>query len=204
MKLPAPLVKAETLLRGLSGENVPPWSARALKGFLVEVVDIPSSAALSVAGELVRGAQEHGEPCVWAATEASIFFPPDMADCGVDLEHLMVVRVPELSAVARSVEYLVRSGGFGLVVADFTIGTAREVDSRFGGRVVRLAREYNTAVICLTREGSLGSLVAVRAEARRERVAEGSFRTVVNVIKDRRYGPGERYTEFRRGPDGVR
>ena len=189
------------------------WSIRSLAGLLVEIVSPPASSVLTVAAGLVREAQQQGEPCAWISTGESCFFPPDMVRCGVDLARLLVVRVPDVPAAARSAEYLARSSGFGLIVADFTAGTAREVDYRFAGRVVRLARTNNTAVVCLTGEACLGSLVAVRAEARRERaagrngvedVSEGAFRTVLQVTKDRRYGPGTVLTETRYAPDGVR
>lgn len=214
MNVTASLVRAEDLVHGHREDPtaLSAWSIRSLAGLLVEIVSPPASSVLTVAAGLVRDAQQQGEPCAWVSSGESCFFPPDMARCGVDLEHLLVVRVPDVPAAARSTEYLARSSGFGLIVADFTTGTAREVDYRFAARAVRLARAHNTAVVCLTGEACLGSLVAVRAEARRERVAEeegtggppeGVFRTVLQVTKDRRYGPGTVFAETRYGPDGV-
>ena len=87
-------------------------------------------------------------------------------------------------------------------------------------RLLGLAREHESAVLFLTRkrggDASLGSLVSLRAEARREPVArpvsagEGAGRAGVSaftctarVLKDKRGGPGWKHVEVCRGPDGL-
>ena len=47
-----------------------------------------------------------------------LFYPPDVAQLGIDLAALVVVRVPKPDAIARPGEKLLRSGGLGLVVLD--------------------------------------------------------------------------------------
>lgn len=171
-------------------------------GRLVEMVQLPSAATLTVTADLLAEAQSRGQPCAWISAGESTIYPPDLARCGVDLEILLVVRVPEFSGVARSAEYLVRSGGFGLVVADFTSGPARKVDGNFTARLVRLVRLHQVALVCLTREGTLGSMVSLRIEPRRE-YRRGAFATETRVTKDRLNGPGAVLREQRCGPDGL-
>ncbi len=208
MELSGSLVKAASLVHdGPRDDGAGSWNVASLAGLLVEIVDTSPSSVLTAAVELVHEAQEIGEPCVWVTTVESAFYAPDLARSGVDLEALLVVRVPDLSAVARSAEYLVRSGGVGVLIADFTSSSAGEIDRRFAPRIVPLARTHGTAVICLTPENRLGSLVTVRAEAVRERnrgdSVEGTFCSVVRITKDRRYGAGEEFRRMRYGPDGV-
>jgi recombination protein RecA len=71
-----------------------------------------------------------------------------------------------------------------------------------------LAKQYDTALICVTEKGSdrpsLGSLVSLRAHAVRTRRREDRFRCEVRVLKDKRRGPGWKHTEVCRAPDGLR
>src|SRR5207249_12071336 len=61
-------------------------------------------------------AQRRGELVGWSMPGESFFYPPDVAQGGVDLDALVVVRVPDVPAVPRAGEKLLRSGAFGLVV----------------------------------------------------------------------------------------
>lgn len=166
---------------------LPVWDFSTLAGLLVEVVHGAATAAFTVTADLVRQAQGAVEPCAWISTARHLFYPPDLARTGVDLSSLLVVRVPEVTAVARSAEYLVRSGGFGLVVADFTSGSTRKFDSGFTARMVRLVRKHNAALVCITRGETLGSLVSLRVAPRRVR-SHGGTEAALEVIKDRRHG----------------
>lgn len=198
------MVRARELVRDSFSYSEHPWEVAALAGLLVEVVYTPASAVMSTAATLVRDAQKRRLSCAWITTDDHVFFPPDMAHRGINLDRLLMVRVPDTVAVAWSAEQLARSGGFGVLVVDCSTDTASVTRSRFAARIAPLARRYGTVVVCLTRDGTLGSLVSVRVETWRERIAESTFTTGVRAVKDRRCGPGIMCRETVRGPDGVR
>jgi recombination protein RecA len=145
------------------------------------------------------------------------------------LSQLAVVRVSDLHAAYRATVELTRSGGFGLVVLDLGPPmfqkafqkVARPARSRrfsknssvpFVTKLVGLAQKTSTAVVVLTEKtkesSSLSSLVSLRLEA--SRVADKpnaphpGFRVELEVLKDKRRGPGRRYREACRAPAGLR
>ena len=99
------------------------WGLAALRGRLTELSARGATATLTTAIELVLEAQHATEPIAWVTLGNTSFYPPDLADSGVDLAALLVVRVHDVTAAARAAERLLRSGAFGLVVLDFG-GTA--------------------------------------------------------------------------------
>ena len=240
--------KARDLISPRSGER---WGHEALSGYLTELVGDSDSANLSVAGRLVLHAQTAGELVAWVTTRRDIFFPPDLAAVGVDLDTLPVVWAeegadavpgdeyiarggksirPTASAArdgnsqragkgrtspgfrgklagraVRATERLLRSGAFGLVVIDLADGYVLHPVGQ--GRLLRLAKTHDAQVLIL-RPGRAdgvygGSLVTVRVESRRERIAPGRFRCTITNIKDKREGPGWTTSEEFDGPPGV-
>ncbi|HEY4055560.1 MAG TPA: hypothetical protein VGM39_03090 [Kofleriaceae bacterium] len=100
------------------------WSLAALRGRLIEVSGANGTAALTSVIDLVHEAQTQGEPVAWIVPTAvdergGMFYPPDAADCGIDLAALVIVRTANPAAAGRAAERLMRSGAFGLVVIDF-------------------------------------------------------------------------------------
>jgi recombination protein RecA len=180
------------------------WGYAALAGRLAELSGAGASALLTAAFGLVLEAQQAGDPVAWVTSRASSFFPPDAADGGVDLAALAVVRVEDALQAARAADQLLRSGGFGLVVLDLAWGSGEvRVPVPQQVRLAGLAQKHAAAVLALTAKGpdrpSLGSLVSVRAEARR-----GPGPTCeVHVLKDKRRGPGETRREACRAPAGL-
>jgi recombination protein RecA len=180
------------------------WGYAALAGRLAELSGTGASALLTAAFGLVLEAQQAGDPVAWVTSRTSSFFPPDAAEGGVDLEALAVVRVEDALQAARAADQLLRSGGFGLVVLDLAWGTGEvRVPAPQQVRLLGLAQKHAAAVLALTAKGpdrpSLGSLVSVRAEARR-----GPGPTCeVRVLKDKRRGPGETRREACRAPAGL-
>ena len=188
------------------------WRLAALAGRLAELSSREGAAGLTLAFSLVLDAQRAGEPVGWLTADESAFFPPDAARGGVDLDALVVVRLPAAEQLPRAAEHLARSGAFGLLVLD--LGEAARVPVPMQMRLLGLARQHESAVLFLTRKrrdaASLGSLVSLRAEARQEPAGEGGRRTGVSafkctarVLKDKRGGPGWRHVEVCRGPDGL-
>jgi recombination protein RecA len=191
-----------------------PWTRPALAGRLVELSGAGPSAALTFAVALVLDAQRRGETAAWVTARGSTFFPPDVADGGVDLAALPVVRVPETRHVTRAGERLVRSGAFDLVVLDLdpglggdAVAAADAVPLPLVTRILGLAERHATAVVFVTKKPSaapsVSSLVSLRAEARRTRVRDGEFVCDLTALRDKRRPAGWTYREPRRGPDGV-
>ncbi len=180
------------------------WSLTEIAGRFVEISGSGATASLIFAFGLVLEAQRRGELVGWSIPGESFFYPPDVAQGGVDLDALVVVRVPDVPAVSRSGEKLLRSGAFGLVVLD--IGAA-EIPTPLQARLSGLARQHHTALICLTekknRELSLSSLVSLRVHAERVRSVGGQFTCVLKALKDKRRGPTWAHVEVCRGPAGL-
>ena len=187
-----------------------PWGLASLRGRLVELSARGATATLTSAIELVAEAQLQGEPVAWIAPRSGTFYPPDVAENGVDLAALVVVRVVDAMTAARTAERLLRSGAFGLVVLDLVPGTGSELAMPAQGRLVALAQTHDAAVVCLTEKpadaASLGSLVSLRAEATRLREPDHEDQTwsmTLRVLKDKRRGPGASRSVKRRSPAGL-
>ena len=182
------------------------WTAAALGGCLAELSGSSAAPVLTVAFRLVHQVQQHGEPVVWISSNENTFFPPDVADGGVDLSALPVIRLASLRQRLTAIEQLVCSGAFGLLVAD--LGECVDLPLATQTRLAEQALAQSTLVLCLTvktdQQPSLGSLVTVRVQARRIRYGEGRFICQVHALKDKRYGPGWVDEEWCCGPTGVR
>lgn len=180
------------------------WSLAAIRGRLVELSARGASGTLTAAVEIVGEAQTQGEPVAWLTLGTGTFYPPDVADSGIDLEALVIVRAPDATSIARAAERLLRSGAFGLVVLE--LGAQAELSMQIQGRLVTLAQTHDAAIVCLTEKSgdssSLGSLVSLRAEALRGR-EHGEFCVTLRALKDKRRGPGWAHTVKRRGPAGL-
>ena len=152
---------------GAAGGPLRSWRFAALAGRLAELSSREGAAGLTLAFSLVLDAQRAGEPVGWLTADESAFFPPDAARGGVDLDALVVVRLPAAGQLPRAAEHLARSGAFGLLVLD--LGEAARVPVPMQMRLLGLARQHESAVLFLTRKGggdaSLGSLVSLRAAA---------------------------------------
>lgn len=211
MAVPSPslidLSSALRLRRGFPAPAPPAqWSLSALSGCLAEISTHGSGAALTLAFALVLDAQQQREPVAWITTAARTFFPPDAAAGGVDLSALAVVRVAEARFLPRAADHLARSGAFGLIVLD--LGPRARVPMAMQSRLVGLAQKHDALILFLTEkkadQSSLGSLISVRAEATRTRIADDQFRCEAHILKDKRRGPGWVHAEVCRGPDGLR
>ena len=181
-----------------------PWSLSEISGRLVEISGSRAAASLTLALSLVLEAQCQGELVGWTTSSESFFYPPDAAAKGVDLNALVVVRIPDAQAIPRAGEKLLRSGAFGLVVLDTG---ATQVSMPLQARLAGLARQHHTALVCLTekesRELSLGSLVSLRVHAQRVQASGGQFACKLQVLKDKRRGPTWKHVEVCRGPAGL-
>jgi len=180
------------------------WSLRQLAGRFAEISGSKATAVLTLTFSLVLEAQELGEPVGWVTSTESSFYPPDVAQLGIDLAALVVVRVPKADSIARAGEKLLRSGGFGLVVLD--LGLA-DMPTPLQSRLAGLAHHHHSGLVCLTEKDSkafsLGSLVSLRVHAERKRVGSNEFACSLCVLKDKRRGPTWTHEELRHGPPGL-
>jgi len=203
------LVKALPVSPPSNSGAAPIWRVDHLAGRLVELSGWERTAHLTAAFGLVLDAQLGGERAAWVTLEHSSFFPPDVADGGVDLDAMPVVRVPDARVAARAADHLVRSGGFGLVVIDLSgeAGGRMTLPVALLTRLLGLARAHETAVIVLTKksphDASLNSLISLRAEAQ-WMAGDGCYNVRIQILKDKRAGPGWTHVEACRGPAGLR
>jgi recombination protein RecA len=168
------------------------WRIEALAGRLVEISGSAPTATLTAAASLILEAQRQGELAAWVGARDSIFFPPDFAASGIDLNGLPfaasgidlnglpVIRAADEKRAWRATDALLRSGGFAVVVID--LGYRADLPLDVQTRLAGLARKHHTVLLCITRKGrqvpSLG-------------------------FKDKRQGPGWGHSEVCRGPDGL-
>ncbi|MCA8943976.1 MAG: recombinase A [Planctomycetes bacterium] len=166
----------------------PTWQFAELRGRVVELGGRGATAITTVATELVCAAQCEGEPVVWIRQRGVTFYPPDVADCGVDLEALVVVALEGPDAMLRAADTVLRSGAFGLVVLDFVGPVAMPLGVQ--ARLVGLAKQHEAVLLCLAHDGdrALGSFASLRAECSRRRVGDGVFEREVRIVKDKRRG----------------
>ena len=190
----------------VSADSSTLWCLGSFLGRLAELSGGSATATLTLALRLVLEAQKLGEPVSWVTHRTSSFFPPDAVSSGIDLDALVVIRLPTLLQAPRAADLLVRSGGFGLVVVDLKrcIQMPLATQTRLAG----LTRKHNTALLFLTEKAgdlpSLGSLVSFRADVVRARKIGNRFGCEVRVLKDKRLGVAWQHLEVCRVPDGLR
>lgn len=181
------------------------WTLDTLVGRFAELSTAAAGAALTAAVSVVHEAQLRGEPAVWIALGGSTFYPPDVAASGVDLDALPVVRVADIRSAMRAADHLLRSGGFAVVVID--LGGHHSVRVAVQSRLAGLAKKHRTALLCLTRKrsdaASIGSLVSLRGETAVTRDGFDHFMWQIDIVKDKRRGPGWQYVSTCRGPSGL-
>jgi recombination protein RecA len=165
---------------------------------------------------LIHEAQAKGEPAAWIAAGDSLFYAPDLQDCGVDLEALPIARVAGILEGARVTEHLLRSGAFGLIVLDLGDGGSRRSSGPAGRaslpraaevRLAALCRHHHAVLLLLGRKpdgaSPIFSFATVRAEGSIRRSAFDRFTFQLQVRKDKRHGTCWSSEEDRRGPDGL-
>ena len=199
----------------------PSFALDDLQGRLTELCAPRDGAALSCAFSLVYEAQARGEPVAYVSGTDAAFFPPDVADSGIDLDALVVVRVDPTAARARAAEELLRSGAFALVVVDLLSEPreARSVPPALLTRLLGLAQKHASAVVFVGNApgedmpSPLGSWVSLRAVVRRRPILEEAglgpgprrarFTVALEVVKDKRRAPGWCHELSFRGPKGL-
>jgi recombination protein RecA len=180
------------------------WTLGEVTGRFVEVSGSGATAALTLVFGLIREAQERREPVGWAMSMESFFYPPDVAQLGIDLSALVVVRVPKPESIARAGEKLLRSDAFGVVVLD--LGAA-DIPMPLQTRLAGLSHHHHAALVCLTAKEekafSLSSLISLRLHAGKTRTVDGRFACGLRALKDKHRGPTWNYQELCHGAAGL-
>ncbi|UCG51685.1 MAG: recombinase A [Candidatus Latescibacterota bacterium] len=200
------LISRLGIQQGPTREPVPSeWNLGLLAGRFAELSSAGETACVSAAISIVLEAQHRGEPAVWVAVGSSTFFPPDVAASGVDLYSLPVIQVKNALQAARTADWLLRSGAFAIVVLD--LGHDCELRIPVQSRLVGLAKKHHSALLCLTKKRSeapsIGSLVSIRGEAGVRKTGFDRFTWEVQILKDKRRGPGWSYEDECRGVEGL-
>ncbi len=186
-------------------ETQPDWCLATFAGRFTELSSALAGASLTLAFRLVIEVQKQGEPMAWITHRNSTFFPPDVADYGIDVTAVPVICGSDNITMARTAEHLLRSGAFGLIVLDF--GANARLPEHAQSRLTGQARQHQTALICITEkeihQPSLGSLVSLRAHTARTPHNRHRFYCCANIVKDKRCGPSWNYKEVCHGPDGL-
>lgn len=174
------LQRARNLVRfrPSQGEAILAWSRIA--GQIVELSEDRAQGALSGLAELILQAQSEGYQVAWIECGKTIFFPPDVAARGIDIEALTVVWAPDAQGALKACDTLLRSGAFSLVVVD---GLSQACDDAVLARLGRLLEQQ--AVVFLTRKKpeapTLGTQVSLRVA-----VVPGPTGIRFMVLKDKR------------------
>lgn len=186
-----------------------PFDLAHLSGRLIELSGQGATSRLSFAFSLVHTVQRHGAPAAWITHTSSVFFPPDVARCGVDLSALAVVRLDAPEALFHAADQLLRSGSFGLVALDLCALTDSAFSLSAQSRLASLARRHDTIALCLTEKfseaPSLGPLVSLHLSASRNPVeSDNTARCALHALKDKHHRPGWATEVIHHAPPGVR
>ena len=160
-------------------------------GKLIELSGTKGCASTTVAGSIVLHAQRQGETSAWVQHQGGTLFPPDLSQQGVDLNALAVIHIPKprgFHGLIQAAEILLRSGAFGLVIADLRQTSNPMRANAWQGRLLNLARLHQSRVVLLSNnvadQSSLGPLIGVRIEPVRQRSSQG-FTIEYRVLKNK-------------------
>lgn len=190
------------------------WTQLLEAGRLVELTGHGHSVQTSTAVSYLAHVQSLGETAAWVMPKSpkrGSIFGPDLQACGIDLESLVVVRIPKRigdHGPARAGELLLRSGAFGLVILDLSEVSPRFArDPAWQGRLTALARQHKARLLVLSphaaHEPSLGPLVGVRLEFHRQSLGQGHYRLQPQLLKNKSGSALDLHDEQRRGPWGL-
>ena len=197
------------------------------------ILELSGRARTSLAARLLARVQAEGDPVAWVTGRGAGLYPPDLTEAGIDLDRLVVVRIPEGEEARRgpqAAELLLRTGAFGAVVLDAVTGVGEGLGSRtpsgargytqrttaWQGRLLGILRTHEARLILLTESEkgaetneigpSMGPLVSVRLMLERERLPSGELRIVPRIVKDKSSSLAGLHAEAEphRGPSGSR
>ncbi|MCG8481254.1 MAG: DNA recombination/repair protein RecA [Spirochaetales bacterium] len=188
-------------MSGLSSLRVSDLYAR-----ISEISQAHPNGGLTIAMSLVAQTIAAGNAVAWVHATDSIFYPPDVADQGIDPALIPVIRVQTSYAATKVADWLLRSDAFALIVVD--LGEQTVVTDASLARLQHLVRRSGTGLVFLTIKPnnavSLGSMVTYRGVVVSRVSEDGIVHSGLAVIKDKRRGPGARYEGTYDAPVGLR
>lgn len=198
----APIPKNLPLIRARDLEQPRDTSASgiALKGRLAHFRGIGTTTLASI---LVSRMHADQLPVAWISATTDTVYPPDLADNGVDLDSLIFVMEQDSHRAARAAEHLLRSSSFSLLILDLEEGA--DIPDALQGRLLRLARKTDAAVVFLTHAKSSlrGSMISLRGDVARVPLIGGGYRLRIHITRDKHGGPGVRSGEVCYAPPGM-
>lgn len=196
---PSSVQRARTLLRNPSSLAGGLFSLSRLRGRVCEISQPRYGGLLSALMDLLLDAQQQGEQIAWVAG-ASLFFPPDLAFRGLDVQAITVILPPTPVAGLQACETLLRSGAFGVVVVDWAGGG---VEESAVGRLARLCEDREATVVFLTKKKASDPSVATQVSLRGVLSLGPTSEVEWSIAKDKRFGPPCREKKAFHGPFGL-
>jgi len=181
----------------------------SLSGQVVEFSGWRPTALITLSAGLMRACLKNRRECAWILcgpeNEHSLFYPPDLASAGIDVERIPILPADSAARAFGLAERLLRSGAFGMIVLDLTLH--HSIRSRLVGRVNALARSHESLVLCLTRrppgQPSLDPMVFIHYHMESRRDDAGRFRASWHLRKDKQGVPGQRGEGLYEPPPGL-
>ena len=103
-----------------------------------------------------------------------------------------MIRLGDRHALFRALEYVLRSGAFGLVLVD--LQNRSFIADSILIRFIKWVTLHDILVLFLTKKkssaSSLGSLISLRGHVIRKKINNHQFLCEVQILKDKRRGPG--------------
>ncbi len=203
----AVIIKASTLVEDRQRRQTDAtFSFANLTGRITEFSASRNAPVLSFLSLFICEVQDLGESAVWVSACDSYFYPPDFEDNGVNLAALPVVWNPDVKAAVRSVEHLLRSNAFGLIVVDLPPHAI--IDQGRLGKLARMADLNRISVVLITQHEddtpfTLGSIISLRVSGKRIQSGAHLYRCTLSAIKDKQDPTGWQYSEVFHVPDGL-
>jgi hypothetical protein len=183
----------------------PSYSLENFLGRWVELADGPSGGGLTLAAALSAAAHRSGQLVAWITLGTRLPFVTDLESWGIDLLALPIVRVQNVQQAGRCTHHLLHSAAFALVVVDLGVQAAWSLPVQ--SKLAKLAQQNDAALVVLTEkkpnEASMSSMVSIRGQVSVQRQAWDRFECSVEILKDKRRGPGWMHREFAHGPLGL-
>lgn len=176
-------------------------------GVAGRLVELSGSAQLTLASYLIVEAQRAGELCAWVSTTLHTAFPPDLEQNGIDLSSLYFLWIAKPRGAVRALEYLLRSGAFGLLV--FDMSKHPSLPDGVSGRLMRLAKRKQCTILALSAlsnrpQSTFGSLTSLRGTTTARYRSDGTVDVSLTAERDRRSAPCWRYSITCHAPVGLR
>ena len=180
-----------------------------LAGMVTEFSGWNQSACISLATPLIRECQAADKLCAWIVPEgtegASLFFPPDFRDAGIDCAELPIIWSEDAMDSFGIAEKLLRSGGFGMLVLDLSRNSRLRGQSL--GRIHAVAQRSGSLVLCFTRKprgrASLDPLVFFHLHVAVEKKGADTWEVFAHVLKDKRAVTGRSLRWVYEAPLGL-